>query len=344
MNIFHHKPSLLKYNTFGLQAGASYWAEFDTTDGLNRIIAECNDKKLPWYIISGGSNIILTGNFPGVYIHPTGTGIEISDQTPEHVTVTAQAGVVWDDLVAWSVDHSLGGLENLSYIPGMVGASPVQNIGAYGAEAKDSILWVEWFDTENMSSVRTMAEDCAFGYRDSIFKGELRGRAIVTSVAFRLSRHPKYNIRYGDLLNRVNALGGTSDLPTHQALSNIRKAVIEIRREKLPDPTVTGNAGSFFKNPVITATHASSLREHYPDMPSYPIDGGSEKIPAGWLIDRAGWKGFRSGDVGVHPAQALVIVNYGSATASEILNLATRIIADIKKRFDIELSMEVNIL
>lgn len=336
-NFFDNFP-LRHYNTFGLEATARYWAEFGSTEELIDILHVCQERTLPWYVLSGGSNIILTGNFPGVILHPTAKAITLLEPT----LVRAEAAVVWDELVAWCVERGLGGLENLSLIPGFAGASPVQNIGAYGAEAKDTIETVEYLDTETLQIVRLPGKDCQFGYRESIFKGALRGRAIVTAVEYRLTPEATgeytYNIGYGDLHERVMALGGPS-------LAHIREAVITIRQAKLPDPAVTGNAGSFFKNPVIPAAQAAALREEYPDMPGYTSTNGEEvKVPAAWLIDRAGWKGFRCGTVGVHPKQALVIINLGGATAQEILNLARRIIDDVHQKFGIQLTMEVNVL
>lgn len=338
MNKISDNYALRSLNTFGLDATAAHWAEFRSTEELRELLLACRSNRWPWYVVSGGSNIILTGNFPGLILHPTGRKIT----RPEPTLVRAEAGVVWDHLVAWSVEHGLGGLENLSYIPGFVGAAPVQNIGAYGAEAKDTIETVEYFDAETLETVRIRGEECAFGYRESVFKGPLKGRAIVTAVEFRLipeeSGKYTYNIGYGDLHNRVMEMGGPS-------LTCIRAAVTAIRKEKLPEPSVTGNAGSFFKNPVIPTAQAEKLREQYPDMPGYPCSGGAEtKVPAAWLIDRAGWKGYRCGTVGVHPRQALVLVNLGGATAQEILNLARHIIEDVRLKFGIALSMEVNIL
>lgn len=336
-NFFDNFP-LRHYNTFGLETSARYWAEFGSAEELIDILRVCQERVLPWYVLSGGSNIILTGNFPGVILHPTAKAITLLEPT----LVRAEAAVVWDELVAWCVERGLGGLENLSLIPGFAGASPVQNIGAYGAEAKDTIETVEYLDTETLQIVRLPGKDCQFGYRESIFKGALRGRAIVTAVEYRLTPEANgeytYNIGYGDLHERVMALGGPS-------LAHIREAVIAIRQAKLPDPAVTGNAGSFFKNPVIPAAQAAALREEYPDMPGYTSANGEEvKVPAAWLIDRAGWKGFRCGTVGVHPKQALVIINLGGATAQEILNLARRIIDDVHQKFGIQLTMEVNVL
>lgn len=336
MTNFSDNFTLRDRNTFGLDATARWWTEFRTAGELRDIILACRDRGLPWYVLSGGSNIILTGNFPGVVIHPAADGITL----PEPALVRAEAAAVWDDLVARTVELGLGGLENLSLIPGYTGAAPVQNIGAYGTEAKDTIETVEYFDTETLETMRVKGAECAFGYRDSVFKGPLKGRAIVTAVEFRLTPEADYtyNIGYGDLRDRVMESGG----PT---LGQIRQAVIAIRREKLPDPAVTGNAGSFFKNPVIPAAQAAELRERYPEMPGFLCNGGTEvKVPAAWLIDRAGWKGFRCGTVGVHPRQALVLINLGGATAQEILNLARRIICDVERKFGVALSMEVNVL
>lgn len=338
MTNFSDNFALRDRNTFGLDATAPYWAEFRTAVELRDIILACRERSLPWYVLGGGSNIILTGNFPGVVIHPAADGITLLEPS----LVRAEAATVWDDLVAWTVERGLGGLENLSLIPGHAGAAPVQNIGAYGAEAKDTIETVEYFDTETLETVRLNGSECAFGYRESIFKGPLKGRAIVTAVEFRLTPEADgeytYNIGYGDLHDRVLELGG----PT---LRNIRQAVIAIREAKLPDPAVTGNAGSFFKNPVIPAAQAEELRRQHPEMPGYPCNGGAEvKVPAAWLIDRAGWKGFRCGTVGVHSRQALVLINLGGATAQEILTLARRIICDVERKFGITLTMEVNVL
>lgn len=357
MVTFLENMSLAGRNTFGVDALAPFWAEFTDVDSLREILIEARRIAVPWYVLGGGSNVLLTGNFPGVVIHPSGGDINIVDSSHDgSVTVRVDAGVVWDDFVAWAAERGLGGVENLSLIPGQVGASPVQNIGAYGAEAKDTITSVEYMDAETLELCRLSGAECRFGYRDSIFKGELRGCAIVTAVEFALRTTPIYNIRYGELFDRVQQYGGTDVIAPIEALGNIRRAVIDIRRAKLPDPERVGNAGSFFKNPLITAAHATRLRVLYPDMPSYvlgcePSAASSplaqlpmEKIPAGWLIDKAGWKGYRSGTVGVHASQALVLVNHGGATACEVLNLARRVIDDIKARFDIEISMEVNVL
>lgn len=326
--------SLRQYNTFGFDIFTRYWTTFSNSEQLIEAVRHCVDNDLEWFVLGGGSNIIFSRNYPGVVIHPISETIVCHDGL-----VIADAGVVWDDLVAWCVDRGLYGLENLSYIPGSVGASPVQNIGAYGAEARDVISWVEYLDTRTLTVERIEAEDCNFGYRESIFKHELHGCAVVLRVALRLSAEPHYNVRYGDLYSEVERLGGLS-------LENVRRAVINIRSAKLPDPAVAGNAGSFFKNPVVGSSVFEKLHHTYTDMPYYQVEcaGRTEyKIPAGWLIDRAGWRGHRSGDAGVHPRQALVLVNYGGATAEQVLDLSRTIIADVESKFGITLEKEVNI-
>lgn len=335
MTIFTQNRPLKPLNTFGIEATARLWAEFSNTSELIEIIKQCKAEKLEWTVLSGGSNIILTNTFEGVYLHPTGRGIAWNEHESELVV---EAGLVWDDLVEYCCREGLWGLECLSYIPGLVGASPVQNIGAYGAEAGDLIKWVEYLDTNTLEIKRINGCDCQFGYRSSLFKTSLKGVAIVTAVAFGLSkeRPQRINIDYGLLAQEVEKRGGVT-------LQNIRESVIEIRQSKLPDPNVTGNAGSFFKNPVVEPALAQRIREQYPNMPSFEVAEGV-KIPAGWLIDTAGWKGRRVGNVGVHHNQALVIVNHGGGDAEEILSLAERICQDVEEMFGISLQMEVNIL
>ena len=244
----------------------------------------------------------------------------------------------WDELVAWSVGRGLWGLENLSLIPSSVGAAPVQNIGAYGAEAGDTIVCVEYLSADDLSIVRLDAEACRFGYRDSIFKHELKGCAVITAVEFCLSKRERPNLGYGDVVNEVEALGGAT-------LGNIREAICSIRRRKPPDTAVMGNAGSFFKNPVVDAARADALRREYPDMPTYPAAGeGRVKLAAGWLIDRCGMKGYRDGRVGVHDRQALVLVNLGGATGAEVIELARTVRRRVFDKFGVEIDMEVNVI
>lgn len=291
----------------------------------------------PWYVLGGGNNVLFTQDYPGTLLTPVAQGIRIVDEQPDCVTVEADAGVEWDDLVEWAVQHELWGLENLALIPGKVGAAPVQNIGAYGCEAKDAIRSVEMFCTESLNTPVLNREHCAFGYRQRL-QTPLRGRVIITSVRFALSRTPRPRLEYGDLAAEVEARGGIT-------LRNIREAVCAIRRAKLPDPAVTGNAGSFFKNPVVGREEAERLSALYPDMPHYPAaDPSQVKLAAGWLIDRAGLKGHSEGRVGIHPRQALVIINLGGATGTEIVAFARKVQEQVKKRFGVEIEPEVNIL
>lgn len=327
---------LLPYNTFQVYATARFFANFSSVENLRNIITECKERALNWKILGGGSNILFSDTFCGVIIHPTGTNItESSDGL-----IIAESGVVWDDFIHHTIQKGYSGIENLSYIPGTVGASPVQNIGAYGAQAADAIEWVEYFNTEDMTLHIIKNTDCNFGYRESIFKRELKDRAIITRVAYRLSKNfnaESAKLDYGDLRTKVeNMEGGATP-------QNIRTAVTEIRKSKLPEPSEVGNAGSFFKNPVVSQEKFDSLKEEYPEIPSYPAPSGV-KIPAGWMIDKAGFKGYKEGSVGVHPKQALVLVNYGGGTAQDILDLAAKIIKTIEEKFSVTISMEVNII
>ncbi|MEG1607498.1 MAG: UDP-N-acetylmuramate dehydrogenase [Mucinivorans sp.] len=330
MQLFTENYPLKPHNTFALEATARRWITFNTVQELRTIIISCGCLHQRWVVLGGGSNVILTDTFSGVFIHPSNDSVEFNG-----AQVVAHAGVQWDSLVSMSVERGLSGIENLSLIPGDVGAAPVQNIGAYGSEVGDVVEWVEFFDTETLSTERLSQQECLFGYRDSIFKQALRSRAIILRVALRLKQESMPNIGYGALARRFEG----DAAPT---LSQVRDAIIEIRRQKLPDPAVLGNAGSFFKNPVITTELAEALGQHHSDMPSWPHVGGGFKIPAAWLIQTAGWKGYRHGAVGVHEIQPLVLVNYGGATAQEILDLAQRIIDDVAQKFGITLQMEVN--
>ena len=270
-------------------------------------------------------------------LHPACRDIAQVSDDGRTVRVRAGAGVEWDDLVAWAVRNGLGGIENLSLIPGYVGAAPVQNIGAYGAEAKDTIESVECLLTDTRETVTLSNAECRFGYRDSIFKRELKGRAVILAVQFVLARDPQFRLRYGDVEQQVEAPGGVS-------LENIRRAVIAIRSSKLPDPKVLGNAGSFFKNPVVSQAQADFLTKKYPDMPRYATGEGRVKLAAGWLIDRCGWRGSRLGPAGIHERQALVVVNHGGATGADIVRLARAVQQDVLERFGVTIDMEVNLI
>ncbi|MBE5032758.1 UDP-N-acetylmuramate dehydrogenase [Gallalistipes aquisgranensis] len=328
---------LTPYNSFGVPARADRMVTFDSREELRELLADGEILAGRWGVLSGGNNILFTQDFRGTLLHPVGKGIEVLSSDVSRVRVRVQAGLEWDDLVAWAVERGLWGLENLSLIPGYVGAAPVQNIGAYGAEAKDTVEAVELLDTGTLAPLTLAAAHCGFGYRESVFKGVLRGRAVITAVVFSLGRVPRPSLGYGDLARETAALGGPS-------LENIRRAVTAIRRRKLPDPKETGNAGSFFKNPVVERSVAERLKERYPDLPLYPAqDEAHCKLPAGWLIDRAGWKGHARPTVGVHGAQALVLVNRGGATGTEVLGLASDIRRDVEERFGVRIETEVNV-
>lgn len=321
-------------NTFGISARAAGYAEFRNASDLRAILSTPQWRSKPWYVISGGSNILFTADYDGLILHPVAEEAEVVSQDGEFVSVRAQAGLNWDTFVSYCVEQGFGGVENLSDIPGYVGACPVQNIGAYGSEVKDTIVEVEaYLPEEDRVGVFTN-EECRFGYRDSVFKNQWKGKAIILSVTFRLSLEPAFNIGYGDLSREVEALGGAS-------LKNVRAAVMTIRSGKLPDPKVLGNSGSFFKNPVIDPVRAEELKEKHPDMPAYPAPNGV-KLAAGWLIDQCGLKGYRKGDAGVHERQALVLVNYGGASGSDIIALAEYVISSVHDRFGVTLQMEVN--
>lgn len=322
-------------NSFHVRQRAARLVEFETTDDLAAFFKEGAPAR--WTVLAGGNNILFTQDFDGVLLTPRGVSIDIVAETPDAVAVRAAAGVEWDDLVAWAVERGLWGIENLSLIPGKVGAAPVQNIGAYGAEAKDTIQCVEMFCTDTCNTLILSKEHCAFGYRESVFKHALRGRVIITAVTFRLSRRPQPELGYGDLLRETEARGGAT-------LRNIRDAVCAIRRSKLPDTAVLGNAGSFFKNPVVETAAAERLRADYPAMPFYPAGEGRTKLAAGWLIEQAGMKGYREGCVGVHERQALVLVNYGGATGGEVLALAHKVQKAVRTKFGVEIAAEVNVL
>ncbi len=329
--------SLKPYNTFGIDASASYYAKANTVEKVLYAINFASYNKLPVFIIGGGSNVLLTQNLEGVVINPVIQGIQLHQDDENEMVFRVGAGVVWDKFVEFAVNNNLGGVENLSHIPGLVGAAPIQNIGAYGVEAKDTIVKVEAIELATRKLIELNATECEFGYRDSIFKRQQKGKLVITHVWFKLFKKPKFVLEYGNLADELKKLGEVS-------LQNIRKAVISIRTQKLPDPAVIGNAGSFFKNPEVAISHFETLKQRYPDIPSFPLSSEFVKIPAGWLIEKAGWKGKRIGNCGVHDKQALVLVNYGGATGSDILELAAGIQQSIKELFGIELEREVNLL
>ena len=330
-----HQISLRTRNSFGVDQQAARLVEFETPEDLRTLFAAGIPEK--WTVLAGGNNILFTRDYDGVLLTPVARGITLLSDDGDEVRVRADAGVEWDDLVEWAVGRGLWGIENLSLIPGKAGAAPVQNIGAYGCEAKDAIRRVEMYCVETGAMLTLDAAHCGFGYRESVFKHDLKGRAIITAVEIALTHTPRPRLGYGDVEREVEARGGAT-------LRNIREAICAIRRAKLPDPAVLGNAGSFFKNPVVGAAAAERLLAEYPDMPHYPAPEGRVKLAAGWLIDRAGMKGRRKGAVGVHERQALVLVNHGGATGGEVIAFARTVQAKVREKFGIEIDTEVNIL
>ena len=333
---FYKDINISERNSFHVQQTAKRLVEFDRAEELPELFATYGAEN--WYVLSGGNNILFTKDIDALLITPCDDRIEIIAEENERVRVKVGAGVEWDDLVAWSVERGLWGIENLSLIPGKAGAAPVQNIGAYGVEAKDAIRAVEMYFVEGGNFITLAAEHCDFGYRESVFKHSLKGRVIITAIEIELSKVANPRLDYGDVIREVEARGGAT-------LANIRDAICSIRRSKLPDTAVLGNAGSFFKNPIVDITIAEQLRAEYPDMPSYPTkEEGKVKLAAGWLIDKAGLKGYKEGNVGVHERQALVLVNLGGATGGEVIAFAHKVVAQVREKFGIEISPEVNVL
>lgn len=329
--------SLLTYNTFGMDVRAALFFEYDTIEELQSFLLSDDFAHRDRYIhIGSGSNLLFEGDYKGIVMHSALRTLEVVEENDAHVLVRVGSGYVWDDFVAYCVAQGWAGVENLSAIPGEVGASAVQNIGAYGVEVRDVIVQVEAMALDGSTRMFTN-EECRYGYRDSIFKRELRGQYIITHVTYRLEKSPTFRLDYGDLRARVEAYGELT-------LKAVRDAVTAIRDSKLPDPRILGNAGSFFTNPVIPRTQYEVLKEEYPNMPSYPIDEEHVKVPAGWLIDNAGWKGKTLGRAAVHNRQALVLVNLGGATGKEVMTLAERVCEDVFNKYGIRITPEVNFI
>jgi len=332
--------SLLPYNSFRIQANAKYFAAFQNIEQLESLLADYRTQSSnQLFILGGGSNILLTKDVDGVVLKNELTGIELIDEDDAHYYVLAHAGTNWHAFVTWCVNNNYAGLENLSLIPGNVGASPMQNIGAYGVEVKDLITEVSAYHIKEKRIQQFTNSDCAFGYRESIFKRTLKGQYIILSVTFRLNKKPNLNTSYGAIEQELIAAG-----IQQPGIKDIAAAVIRIRQSKLPDPKQIGNAGSFFKNPVIALHLYERLKSLNPQMPSYPAEPGKMKIAAGWLIEQCGWKGYRKLDAGCHDKQALVLVNYGSASGKELFDLSEAIIASVADKFSVTLEREVNIL
>lgn len=342
MNIYKDYP-LLHHNTFGIAVNAARYAEYASADELQELL---NTLRHSWpgqpvLHIGGGSNLLFLNDYEGTVVHSCIRGIELMDSGGDEVLLRVGAGVVWDQLVEYCVTHDLYGVENLSLIPGEVGAAAVQNIGAYGAEIKDVLHAVETVRLED-GAPRTFARaECDYGYRHSYFKAEGKGQYAVTHVQLRLSRRFVPSISYGGIRQALLARG--ADLQQLTA-RQVRDTIIGIRQDKLPDPAVQGNAGSFFMNPVVPREVLDRLRAQYPDIPYYDVDDAHVKLPAGWLIEQCGWKGRSLGRAAVHARQALVLVNMGQATGTEILALCRQVVDDVRQRFGIALHPEVNII
>ena len=325
--------SLLNLNTFGMDVKAKRYVEYGSEDELKTLIPTLSGVVLH---MGGGSNLLFKGDFDGIVLHSAIKGIEVVEETADAVLVRVGAGEVWDDFVAWAVEHGYGGVENLSLIPGEVGASAVQNIGAYGVEAKDVIALVEAMELSNGQKRIFGNLECDYAYRQSIFKNQLKGKYAITYVTYRLQKQPALKMEYGN----IKAVLGEKENLT---IADIRQAIIDIRNAKLPDPKLQGNAGSFFMNPVVSREKFLSIQKDYPQMPYYEVEGGV-KIPAGWMIDQCGWKGKSLGRAGVHDKQALVLVNLGGATSDEIITLCDTICQDVREKFGIDIHPEVNLI
>lgn len=329
--------SLKPYNTFGLEATAKYFVEVSDIEQLCAILSDPEYQYMERLILGGGSNLLLTQDFDGIVIKIAIKGIEKIKEDQENIWLKAGAGEVWHDLVMYCVNHDYAGVENLSLIPGTVGAAPMQNIGAYGVEIKEVF---ESLDAVEIATgkIRTFTKDeCRFGYRESVFKHEAKGQYVIVNVSFRLNKTPVFHVAYGAIQETLSAMQVET-----LSIKAVSDAVISIRQSKLPNPAEIGNAGSFFKNPEIPRDQYDLLKERFPSIPSYPVNEKTVKVPAGWLIEQAGWKGQRFGDIGIHTKQALVLVNYGSGKGNEIKELSQKIQDSIAQQFGIQLHAEVN--
>lgn len=336
MEVFNSR-SLKPYSTFGIEAKAGLFVECNKLWQILQVLEQFNRE--PLLILGGGANILFTKDVEGLVLKNELPGITAEAESDDFMLVKAGAGENWHQFVRYCIQQNWGGIENLSLIPGNVGAAPMQNIGAYGVEIKDNFYSLEALDLKTGNLKTFNAADCKFAYRESVFKRDLKNRYLITSVCFRLSRkNHQLHTEYGAIRDELKQ--GTTNLPDLLAISD---AVIRIRQSKLPDPAKIGNAGSFFKNPVVEQKQYEQILEQYPDLVSYPAGEQKHKLAAGWLIEKAGWKGYRKGDAGVHARQALVLVNYGNASGKEILQLSQDIISDIQQKFGVILEREVNI-
>ena len=333
--------SLKLWNTFGIPANARFWAVITNETDLKTVLQNEAFRAMNRLVLGGGSNVLLTQDFDGLVLKIDVQGIKKVREDEQHVYLEVGAGVNWHELVMYCVDNGLAGMENLSLIPGTTGAAPMQNIGAYGVEIEQIFDSLTAVHIQTGEVRRFSHADCRFGYRESVFKHELKGQYIIMNVTFRLNKQPTFHTRYGAIQETLTEMGITDETLSIKAISD---AVIHIRRSKLPDPAEIGNAGSFFKNPEIPKTQFDALKTQYPNLPGYPVDDNTVKVPAGWLIEQSGWKGRRIGDAGVHTKQALVLVNYGGATGYDILAIAGQVQQTVLEKFGIQLTPEVNVI
>ncbi|HRG79479.1 MAG TPA: UDP-N-acetylmuramate dehydrogenase [Cyclobacteriaceae bacterium] len=332
--------SLRPYNTFGIEANARHFCKISSVDQLIELIKTPVYKNEPHLVLGGGSNVLFTKDYAGLVIKADLKGINIEEETDDSVLLNVKSGEVWHELVMYCVQRQWGGIENLSLIPGTVGAAPIQNIGAYGVEIKEVIQKVDGIDLMTGEHKSFNNDECHFGYRESIFKYQLKENFFISSVTLSLTKkNHQFNTSYGAITDTLKAMN-----ITHPTLKSISDAVIHIRRNKLPDPSLIGNAGSFFKNPTISLSHYENLKSSYPKIPGYPSVNQEVKVPAGWLIEQCDWKGKRINNIGVHTQQALVLVNYGDGKGEEIFQLAMQILSSVKEKFNIILTPEVNLI
>lgn len=337
--VIYQNISLKPYNTFGIDVNASHFVRVNTIEEVQVLCTAFNLAERNKLVFGGGSNLLLTKDFDGMAVKIDLKGIDKIKETEDFVWVKAMSGEVWHHLVMYSVENNWGGIENLSLIPGCVGAAPMQNIGAYGVEIKDTFDELFAVEIESGKLVRFTNEECKFGYRESVFKNEVKDKYIIVSVTFKLSKNPKINISYGAIQETLNKKG-----ILQPSIKDVSDAVIEIRKSKLPDPKELGNSGSFFKNPEIALSEYEILKSKHPTMPGYPVGSDKIKVPAGWLIEQCGFKGKRIGNTGSHKDQALVLVNYGGASGNEIYALALDIQKTVFQNFGISITPEVNII
>ncbi len=331
--------SLKSYNTFGINATARYFAKFTSVSELDEVFNfDSSNKEVTTLVLGGGSNVLLTQDYKGLVAINEMKGIEVINEDPDHVYIRAAAGENWHRFVVYCIENNFAGVENLSLIWGSVGAGPMQNIGAYGAEIKDVFYELEAYNIKEKKLQIFSAKDCEFGYRESIFKRKYKGQFIITSVTFRLNKKPVFNTIYGAVQQELDKM-----VVQELSIAAISQAVINIRQSKLPDPKEIGNAGSFFKNPAISKQQFEKLQAEFPAIVGYPGKDNTVKVAAGWLIEQCGWKGYRKGDAGCHAKQALVLVNYGNANGIDIYNLSTEIMHSAETKFGIILEREVNV-